>query len=1066
MSPTQNPRSMIDPGDLARLVSDFERGFGEYYCEEIADEERALRLQHEREERERLARLAAWRDRYVMILLKDHVSRLIEESDDGPDRRLKAQDGDGDERGLEAEEGRGRNCEKETASEDGEGETDEEEKARLSRDGAAVLLPHTTTRDRVEAEEMVIRVCHAAQATEYCVLRCTYCTPPFRPGSQGPDEVRSSWLEHGKDCHGDQRMETFRDVTEAFGWKVVDAGPEWYEERPQHLTIAGGGEPATKNHPRQRSENDKPDMTGRLKVEPDPATSAQRGTTRWSRPEDRDMPRRRECWELEASTREDPRYMDRSDEKPGQDSAHPLLESSPASLPSPDTIEQGQLPPDETTAPASPEIPQTATSSPTTTASTAAAGGAKRPSTSSPPVLPRKKSKTKRTGGIRTQVGAHSRGIRSAAGGPVETGSPSFGSSEWNAEARSTRSSAIVSKRAAGPGGLARPERDSVNTISLPAPLARPQASSFVVSGEGGGWIPGGTSRRFCVPSQTARGSAHPPRRFHDHLRRARREFTARKASHHVHRDLGTSTKATTAEDPLAFVPQPEPAARGDPEAGVMAPPKSSPRFTQSQLAMALTVAKSKPAGLPTADYIQQLRKHVRAGRPGPREQLRYVDTAEFWKDQYDKMRQEKGGLEDKVRCLEEANRQLRDKLRSGQTLGGSGHSELAHHHTHERGQPRMRSEAGMSRKRAAHSQEVDSPDDQEPSFLASLEVDDHLRLSGYALQVMRQRGRLQSSAQECSTLDQINHLTRQILLTITLLEEPLTSCCLPLRSLRANGGDPRTLFLLQQVFQQVALSFLACFSAMDELFLTIPGRSKKREVVYRVVMLFRRSLDFLHIISGLQSEDERPDRSQHTRGKRPRVEAAEYAVNRYLAQTLASTVKNLEWKHNQAGHSEILEGLLFSLLQHTGRLISNSVFGEHVAASDNPGNISESLDAREDGVLSPESRYVVQVLHAVLGGSDRKQFVADMLASGRSSSRGVGLVPAASGEVLGKARKLLQSTLWKSTVGGAELESLRLPRPPSESSDLQQDKAGVEKYGKEWLLETVWGLVGWDLVT
>ncbi|PBP18532.1 hypothetical protein BUE80_DR010673 [Diplocarpon rosae] len=528
-----------------------------------------------------------------------------------------------------------------------------------------------------------------------------------------------------------------------------------------------------------------------------------------------------------------------------------------------------------------------------------------------------------------------------------------------------------------------------------------------------------------------------------------------------------------TAENSLEFVLRPafseaaRPCAqRINQQAGLMAPPKLSTKFTQSQLSIALAVTKSKPADLPTAEYVQQLRKHIRIGRPVPREQLRYVDTAEFWKDQYEKMYREKKELEDKVRCVEEANRQLSEKLRSSQTSDDNGHSKFGTCHTHGRGHSRMRSEAGISRKRAAQSQEVDSPDDQEPSFLASLENDNHLRLSGYALQIMRQRGKLQSAAQECSTLDQINTLTRNILQTITLLEDPLASCCLPLKNLRADSEDSRTLFLLQQVFHQVALSFLGCFSAMDELFLTIPGRRKKREIVYRVVMLFKRTLDLLPIISGLQAEDERLDRSQHTRSKRTRVETAEYAVNKYLAQTLASTVKTLEWKHNQAGHTEILEGLLFSLLEHTGRLISYSVFGEHVAASDNPGNISKSLEAREDGVLSSESRYMVQVLHALLGGSDRKEFVAGMLASGRSSSRGIGLVSVASGDMLSKTRKLLQSTLLKSTVGGIELESLRLPRPPSESSDLQQDDAVVETYGREWLLEIVWGLVGWDLMT
>lgn len=260
-------------------------------------------------------------------------------------------------------------------------------------------------------------------------------------------------------------------------------------------------------------------------------------------------------------------------------------------------------------------------------------------------------------------------------------------------------------------------------------------------------------------------------------------------------------------------------------------------------------------------------------------------------------------------------------------------------------------------------------------------------------------------------------------------------------------------------------MSLIRCLNSVDELFLTIPGRSKKSEVVYRLVMLFKKSLDFLHTISGLQAEDEAAHRSPDRRSKRARAGTAQYTVNKCLAQTLITMVQGVDWKADKTGHAEILEGILFLILDQTGRLLSDSVFGEHVSTSDNPGNITKRSDELGHGGSRPESQYIIQILNGVLGGSERIELVSRILTSGRTQSCGIGL-NSLSGAMLSKSKKLLQSTLLKSMLGGVELESLKLPRPPTESSSLPADVTCVEKYGKEWLLETVWGLVGWDLMT
>lgn len=306
-------------------------------------------------------------------------------------------------------------------------------------------------------------------------------------------------------------------------------------------------------------------------------------------------------------------------------------------------------------------------------------------------------------------------------------------------------------------------------------------------------------------------------------------------------------------------------------------------------------------------------------------------------------------------------------------------------------------------------------------------------------------------------------NLHASIIQTTKYLEAVVADCCLPLRHLRTSNEDPRTLFLVQQVLHQVVLSFQACFGAVSALFLTIPGRAKKSEIIYRMVMFFKTSIDVLHMMSTLQSEAERDRRHQTSRRKR-NVEKEEYAANKYLTRTIASIAAGVQWKL-QPGHKEILEGILFSVFEHTGRLISDAVFGEHVAASDNTGNITKSADVAMSKMPGYVSRYTVQILHAFMGDPARRQLIAQILSPANSNFSGSASGTASAGDSFGKAKSLLQSTSLRSIVGGVDLKSLSLPRPPAEHTKVDE-VGGVERYGKDWLLEMVWGLVGWDLVT
>jgi hypothetical protein len=232
--------------------------------------------------------------------------------------------------------------------------------------------------------------------------------------------------------------------------------------------------------------------------------------------------------------------------------------------------------------------------------------------------------------------------------------------------------------------------------------------------------------------------------------------------------------------------------------------------------------------------------------------------------------------------------------------------------------------------------------------------------------------------------------------------------------------------------------------------------------------MFFKTALDHLHTVCTLQAENE-SDGKRKSRKKRPKTHA-EYAVNKYLSQALIS-ITRLEWKVGSPGHRDILEGILFSVLAHTGRLVSNAVFNEHVASSDKVGNITLGGTDTTGPGAHLEARYFIPILREALGTSNhRRELISKVLCESRRDSKSQNqatnphVQETPTQHLLIKARKRLQETLIKYTVGGKELDSLAMPENPDHLDDDVEPSCEAEKYSREWLLESVWGIVGWEL--
>jgi hypothetical protein len=493
--------------------------------------------------------------------------------------------------------------------------------------------------------------------------------------------------------------------------------------------------------------------------------------------------------------------------------------------------------------------------------------------------------------------------------------------------------------------------------------------------------------------------------------------------------------------------------------------------FSQSQLALSLSIAKSTPDGVSVrgahsiavthrvlthtlcTDYCLLLQKQITQNSPVIQLQsLRYVDGCEFWKELYEKIHQENKALQDKFRLLEERQR-IRERMPSPDF--------------EDQGESRS------SRKRPASFDEIEEWVNGEGTDVIACLGDNYLRISSYSkfwssslytvaysssagLRICRQRHELETTTKDGNIPALIDNLWKSACELLALLEAALSECLMPLWSLKCDD-EPRTVLLFRQLMHQIALGFCASFEALNELSRTIPGRKKRFEIVVGLVTFFKHALDYLHTFSCRQAERENNDK-QGLQNKRARAEQSEYAVNKYLSIALAQ-MSQMEWKIGQPGHSEILEGMLCSVLTHTGHLLSYSIFNEHVAGSDKPGNISLRGRPLQTTATKFEFRYIIPILHATLGGTARRELVARVLGD-RRLGRSVSL----EGQLLLNAKKLLQNTLVKSAVG-VEVEGLKLPELPEEGETYSPSFSHrVEQYGSEWFLEAVWALVGWDL--
>ena len=137
-------------------------------------------------------------------------------------------------------------------------------------------------------------------------------------------------------------------------------------------------------------------------------------------------------------------------------------------------------------------------------------------------------------------------------------------------------------------------------------------------------------------------------------------------------------------------IPTPAPAVSVSSHSDPAAPSNRHP-FTHDQYAIALAFAKSLPAGRSTegepsilvhirssqsnfSEHLGELQNHIKCGSNVPPSKRLEFDAFEYWRDECQKLRQEKRALEDKL--LQVESRSRRNKRSSDHDKGSSQESE------------------------------------------------------------------------------------------------------------------------------------------------------------------------------------------------------------------------------------------------------------------------------------------------------------------------------------------------------------------------------------------------------
>jgi hypothetical protein len=304
--------------------------------------------------------------------------------------------------------------------------------------------------------------------------------------------------------------------------------------------------------------------------------------------------------------------------------------------------------------------------------------------------------------------------------------------------------------------------------------------------------------------------------------------------------------------------------------------------------------------------------------------------------------------------------------------------------------------------------------------------------------QITQERVSLEETPEDIFRIEAAAVSCRRLL---RLLEDALSTCSMKFKSLKVAGEDGTSIALLRYLFCEVARGYRACFQTLDRSQRSIVGRNSKAtaNIPYLLCSFFNNILDYLHNFCKNLAEGHRSQEASS-------VEGTQFVVPKLIAQMLISIIRDTEWKAERSTHRDILEGVISAIVDHAGILLSLSIFGENIGGSNLPGNISNETEiGNHSDLISYESRYLIPILSAALDAEKEKRMIT-------------------LGGVREKAMEKVKRALTNSTIG-TNLSTLKMPAKQMDEEPLSMPELpGHRTYSSEWLVESLWALVGWEV--
>ncbi|WEW61063.1 hypothetical protein PRK78_006552 [Emydomyces testavorans] len=510
---------------------------------------------------------------------------------------------------------------------------------------------------------------------------------------------------------------------------------------------------------------------------------------------------------------------------------------------------------------------------------------------------------------------------------------------------------------------------------------------------------------------------------------------------------------------------------------------------SQAQLALALAIVKSKPAHVSIKDFILGVRNHVKSGRRKQVEAVqddRHLDSAAFWREAYEKSEAAQSRLLDKIYELEQRNEAaaLKANPETGKesTLtkrkANSGTASLAL-------RPLKRSKTTSDAKLNSRKTDLilNFPGLTKGVSCVESATTPFLRRFHALQKLLQKKPQPELLATACAEL-------------CSTVEQLINVAITPKRTRATNLNKSTALPSEHPRLTQVLIAFETCYpfllQALRKLSGTDQGESQTGLITYHLVRLFQRILSQLHQHALLKAKNsfnqrkalsKRAKKAARTKTADPKGQQSvqlsreDNRIMDSICQVLAKMIISIDFSKDE--QNALLEGFLFVLLEHVGKILGSLVFKELRSDPELrichskvrlPGALAQSTASRVDASIAEhaaklQSRHLVWVFEQALASlNDRTELQ-------KKGKRYLNTTTAPLSDFLSRAKKKLQNTLLKGVFGEDDpkfKESLQLPCEISQSQamNLPIDKNGdFDQNSGDWFVQEVWRLLGWDVL-